>query len=89
MLLMSWEAMSVYMILVRVSRFSYSRAHHLIILHSALDSELVIFQDLNNKQNVNLSYSETLNDEYIGRIYQMSSWQFFNELHVNFSICEN
>ena len=23
-----------------------------------------------------LSYSETLNNEYIGRIYQMSSWQF-------------
>ena len=24
-------------------------------------------------------YSETLNNEDIGRIYQMSSWQFFNE----------
>ena len=34
-----------------------------------------------------------LNNEYIGRIYQMSSWQFFNEFYilyyVNFSICEN
>ena len=25
-------------------------------------------------------YSETLNNECIGRIYQMLSWQFFNEL---------
>ena len=37
-------------------------------------------------------YSETLNNEYIGRIYRMSSWYFFNEFllyYVNFSICEN
>ena len=37
-------------------------------------------------------YSETLNNEYIGRIYRMSSWHFFNEFllyYVNFSICEN
>ena len=27
-------------------------------------------------------YSETLNNEYIGRIYQMSSWQFFNEFYT-------
>ena len=27
-------------------------------------------------------YSETLNKEYIGRIYQMSSWQFFNEFYT-------
>ena len=27
-------------------------------------------------------YSETLNNEYIGRIYQMSDWQFFNELYT-------
>ena len=26
-------------------------------------------------------YSETLNKEYIGRIYQMSSSQFFNEFY--------
>ena len=26
-------------------------------------------------------YSETLNNEYIGRIYQMSSWKFFNEFY--------
>ena len=40
-----------------------------------------------------LIYSETLNNEYIGIIYQMSSWQFCNEFYtiyyVNFSICEN
>ena len=29
-----------------------------------------------------LSYSETLNNKYIGRIYQMSSWQFFNEFYT-------
>ena len=27
-------------------------------------------------------YSETLNNEYIGRIYQRSSWQFFNEFYT-------
>ena len=27
-------------------------------------------------------YSETLNNEYTGRIYQMSSWQFFNEFYT-------
>ena len=27
-------------------------------------------------------YSETLNNEYIGRIYQMSSSQFFNEIYT-------
>ena len=27
-------------------------------------------------------YSETLNNEYIGRIYQMSSWQFFKEFYT-------
>ena len=26
-------------------------------------------------------YSETINNEYIGKIYQMSSWQFFNEFY--------
>ena len=38
------------------------------------------------------SYSETLNNEYIGRIIQMSSWNFsmsFMLYYVNFSICEN
>ena len=29
-----------------------------------------------------IKYSETLNKEYIGRIYQMSSWQFFNEFYT-------
>ena len=29
-----------------------------------------------------LYYSKTLNKEYIGRIYQMSSWQFFNEFYT-------
>ena len=29
-----------------------------------------------------ISYSETLNNEYIGRIYQMSSWQSFNEFYT-------
>ena len=29
-----------------------------------------------------IPYSETLNKEYIGRIYQMSSWQFFNEFYT-------
>ena len=28
------------------------------------------------------SYSEILNNEYIGRIYQMSSWQFFIEFYT-------
>ena len=27
-------------------------------------------------------YSETLNNEYIGRICEMSSWQFFNEFYT-------
>ena len=27
-------------------------------------------------------YSETLNNEYVGKIYQMSSWQFFNEFYT-------
>ena len=27
-------------------------------------------------------YRETLNKEYIGRIYQISSWQFFNEFYT-------
>ena len=31
-----------------------------------------------------LEYSETLNNEYIGRIYQMSSWQFLNEFYTKF-----
>ena len=38
------------------------------------------------------NYSETLNNEYIGRSYQMSSWQFsmsFILYYVNLSICEN
>ena len=30
----------------------------------------------------NISYNETLNNEYIERIYQMSSWQFFNEFYT-------
>jgi len=42
--------------------------------------------------NKGILYSETLNNEYIGRIYQMSSWQFFNEFYtiyyVSFRICE-
>ena len=29
-----------------------------------------------------LTYSETLNKEYIGRNYQMSSWQLFNEFYT-------
>ena len=40
----------------------------------------------NNKYNLPwktyFSYSETLNNEYIGRIYKMSSWQFFNEFYT-------
>ena len=38
-----------------------------------------------------LRYSETLNNEYIGRIYQMSSWvsMSFILYYVNFSSCEN
>jgi len=32
--------------------------------------------------SLNSDYSETLNNEYIGRIYQMSSWQFFNEFYT-------
>ena len=31
---------------------------------------------------LHFKYSETLNNEYIGRIYQMSSWQFFNEFYT-------
>ena len=30
----------------------------------------------------NVWYSETLNNEYIGRNYQMSSWQFFNGFYT-------
>ena len=29
-----------------------------------------------------ISYSETINNEYIDRIYQMSSWQFLNEFYT-------
>ena len=41
---------------------------------------------------IHFYYSKTLNNEYIGRIYQMSSWNFsmgFILYYVNFSICEN
>ena len=37
-------------------------------------------------------YSETINNEYIGRIFQMSSDKFlmsFMLYYVNFKICEN
>ena len=34
------------------------------------------------QSKTSLNYSETLNKEYIGRIYQMSSWQFFNEFYT-------
>ena len=29
-------------------------------------------------------YNENLNNEFIGRIYEMSSWQFFNEFYTIF-----
>ena len=56
----------------------------------------VLFNDVHNSSLVNswfsatinfsilrlLYYSETHNNEYIGRIYQMSSSQFFNEFNT-------
>jgi len=32
--------------------------------------------------SIEITYSETLDNEYIGRIYQMSSLQFFNEFYT-------
>ena len=41
---------------------------------------LEMFENMWRQMNqLCLLYSETLNKEYIGRIYEMSSWQFFNE----------
>ena len=36
----------------------------------------------NSEFRIFVLYSETLNNEYIERMYQMSSWQFFNEFYT-------
>ena len=51
---------------------------------SALDTlnDYTLQKYLAEKSLLSALYSETLNKEYIGRIYQMSSWQFFNEFYT-------
>ena len=53
---------------------------------SALDTlnDYTLQKYLAEKSLLSALYSETLNNEYIGRIYQMSSWQFFNEFYTIF-----
>jgi len=43
--------------------------------------DFIIYKDLFTHKDIN-TYNETLNNEYIGRIYQMSSWQIFNEFYT-------
>ena len=43
---------------------------------------LTVKRPLSAKTNKIKAYSETLNNEYIGRIDQMSSWQFFHEFYT-------
>ena len=54
-------------------------------IYLIIQSELWILTlalSVNGNINFFWNYSETLNYEYIGRIYQMSSWQFFDEFYT-------
>ena len=79
-----------------LSKHSFHSASFSLVLrpqYRGLYYALVGTQLICQKKNImHPNYSETLNNEYIGRIYEMSSWQIsmsFILYYVNFIICEN
>jgi len=70
---------------INLAKFKHAR--YILYFFTSIQYSLILIYLI----VINKIYSETLHNEYIGRIYQMSSWQFsmsFILYYVNFSICE-